>query len=108
MWRVGFAREYATAGIRELRNDVFAFEKAGERLYLCGVDDIWEKKNKLEARRSKKQEKQGAVLGRPGLGELDGCGVGIHHCFVIPALCYLYIAWYGVKWRAPVRTAPAG
>ena len=34
--------------------------------------------------------------------------VGIHHCFVIPALCYLYIAWYGVKWRAPVRTAPAG
>jgi FHS family L-fucose permease-like MFS transporter len=33
--------------------------------------------------------------------------VGIHHCFVIPALCYLYIAWYGAKWRAPVRTAPA-
>jgi len=31
--------------------------------------------------------------------------VGIHHCFVIPAICYLYIAWYGAKWRAPVRSA---
>jgi FHS family L-fucose permease-like MFS transporter len=29
--------------------------------------------------------------------------VGIHHCFVIPALCYLYIAWYGARWRTPVR-----
>jgi MFS transporter, FHS family, L-fucose permease len=33
--------------------------------------------------------------------------VGIHHCFVIPALCYLYIAWYGAKWRPPVRTKVA-
>jgi FHS family L-fucose permease-like MFS transporter len=33
--------------------------------------------------------------------------VGIHHCFVIAALCYLYIAWYGATWRAPVRSAPA-
>jgi FHS family L-fucose permease-like MFS transporter len=32
--------------------------------------------------------------------------VGIHHCFVIPAFCFLYIAWYGAKWRPPVRTAP--
>src|SRR4029077_9037954 len=23
--------------------------------------------------------------------------IGIHHCFVIPVLCYLYIAWYGVS-----------
>ena len=29
--------------------------------------------------------------------------VGIHHCFVIPAPCYAYIAWYGAKWRPPVR-----
>ncbi|HEY4185170.1 MAG TPA: L-fucose:H+ symporter permease [Polyangia bacterium] len=29
--------------------------------------------------------------------------VGIHHCFIIPAVCYLYIAWYGAKWRPPVR-----
>jgi hypothetical protein len=36
-------------GIRELRNDIFAFEKAGERFYLCGVDDVWEKHDDLEA-----------------------------------------------------------
>jgi MFS transporter, FHS family, L-fucose permease len=23
--------------------------------------------------------------------------IGIHHCFIIPVLCYLYIAWYGVS-----------
>ena len=23
--------------------------------------------------------------------------IGLHYCFVIPALCYLYIAWYGAK-----------
>jgi FHS family L-fucose permease-like MFS transporter len=23
--------------------------------------------------------------------------IGIHHCFIIPAACYLYIAWYGLK-----------
>jgi len=31
------------AGVRELRNDVFAFERAGESLHLCGVDDVWER-----------------------------------------------------------------
>jgi FHS family L-fucose permease-like MFS transporter len=34
--------------------------------------------------------------------------IGIHHCFIIPVLCYLYIAWYGVKGRsggASVRPA---
>ncbi len=33
--------------------------------------------------------------------------VGIHHCFIIAASCYLYIAWYGATWRAPGRNAPA-
>jgi len=33
--------------------------------------------------------------------------VGIHHCFVIAAACYLYIAWYGATWRPPARKAPA-
>lgn len=27
--------------------------------------------------------------------------VGIHHCFVIPALCYVYICWYGLKGHVP-------
>jgi FHS family L-fucose permease-like MFS transporter len=29
--------------------------------------------------------------------------IGIHYCFCIPALCYVYIAWYGLKIR---RLAP--
>jgi FHS family L-fucose permease-like MFS transporter len=28
--------------------------------------------------------------------------IGIHHCFVIPVLCYLYIAWYGMTGYKPV------
>jgi FHS family L-fucose permease-like MFS transporter len=28
--------------------------------------------------------------------------IGIHHCFVIAAACYVYIAWYGVKGHLPV------
>ena len=34
--------------------------------------------------------------------------IGIHHCFIIPAVCYLYIAWYGLKGhrrRAVARAA---
>jgi FHS family L-fucose permease-like MFS transporter len=27
--------------------------------------------------------------------------IGIHHCFIIPALCYLYIIWYGWKGHVP-------
>jgi FHS family L-fucose permease-like MFS transporter len=27
--------------------------------------------------------------------------IGIHHCFIIPALCYLYILWYGLKGHVP-------
>jgi FHS family L-fucose permease-like MFS transporter len=29
--------------------------------------------------------------------------IGIHHCFIVAALCYVYIAWYGLKIR---RLAP--
>ncbi len=28
--------------------------------------------------------------------------IGIHYCFFIPVLCYLYIAWYGAKGTARV------
>jgi MFS transporter, FHS family, L-fucose permease len=27
--------------------------------------------------------------------------IGIHHCFIVAALCYVYIAWYGAKGSAP-------
>ena len=37
--------------------------------------------------------------------------IGIHHCFIIPVLCYLYIAWYGMAGHrsrnAPVTVTPA-
>jgi FHS family L-fucose permease-like MFS transporter len=32
--------------------------------------------------------------------------IGIHHCFVIAAACYVYIAWYGLKGHPPAKTAP--
>ncbi len=49
-------------GIRELLNDVFAFERGGQRFYLCGVDDIWEKKYDLEAVTGKLSKHDCAVL----------------------------------------------
>jgi FHS family L-fucose permease-like MFS transporter len=33
--------------------------------------------------------------------------VGIHHCFIIPALCYLYICWYGIKGHIPRKSQGA-
>jgi FHS family L-fucose permease-like MFS transporter len=33
--------------------------------------------------------------------------VGIQHAFVIPMICYLYIAWYGLWGSKPVRAAAA-
>jgi MFS transporter, FHS family, L-fucose permease len=27
--------------------------------------------------------------------------IGIHHCFIIAAACYVYIAWYGIKGHLP-------
>jgi FHS family L-fucose permease-like MFS transporter len=27
--------------------------------------------------------------------------IGIHHCFIVATLCYLYIAWYGLKGHVP-------
>jgi MFS transporter, FHS family, L-fucose permease len=32
--------------------------------------------------------------------------IGIQHGFVIAALCYVYIAWYGMKGLSPARRAP--
>jgi len=32
--------------------------------------------------------------------------IGIHHCFIIPVLCYLYIAWYGRYGHPPLQKRP--
>src|ERR1700730_14507060 len=31
--------------------------------------------------------------------------IGIHHSFILPAICYLYIVYYGFKGSRPIRTA---
>jgi len=31
--------------------------------------------------------------------------IGIHHSFTLPAICCLYIVYYGFKGSRPVRTA---
>ncbi|HEY1502202.1 MAG TPA: sugar MFS transporter [Acidobacteriaceae bacterium] len=41
-----------------------------------------------------------AIVGGAIIPELQGLladRIGIHHAFVLPILCYLYIAWYGMK-----------
>jgi FHS family L-fucose permease-like MFS transporter len=41
-----------------------------------------------------------AIVGGAIIPELQGMladRIGIHHAFVLPILCYLYIAWYGVR-----------
>ena len=40
---------------------------------------------------------QGAVADR----------IGIHHCFIIPVACYLYIAWYGIAGHPKAKPVPA-
>jgi FHS family L-fucose permease-like MFS transporter len=32
---------------------------------------------------------QGALADMPA--------IGVHHCFVLPLLCYAFIAWYGLR-----------
>jgi FHS family L-fucose permease-like MFS transporter len=33
--------------------------------------------------------------------------VGIHHAFVLPVICYLYIVYYGFKGSRPIRRVRA-
>jgi len=50
-----------------------------------------------------------AIVGGAIIPELQGVladRIGIHHAFILPILCYLFIAWYGVKGskvKEPVR-----
>ncbi len=50
-----------------------------------------------------------AIVGGAIIPVLEGAladNIGIHHAFILPALCYLYIAFYGFKGsRQPVVTA---
>ncbi len=52
-----------------------------------------------------------AIVGGAIVPELEGGladKIGIHHAFIIPVLCYIYIAYYGFRGsRARVSTIPA-
>ncbi|HVX96036.1 MAG TPA: L-fucose:H+ symporter permease [Polyangia bacterium] len=46
-----------------------------------------------------------AIVGGALLPVLQGAvadAIGIHHCFIVALLCYVYIAWYGAKGSTPV------
>lgn len=43
----------------------------------------------------------GAII--PVIQGLFADQIGIHHAFILPAICYLYIAYYGLKGHVPVR-----
>jgi MFS transporter, FHS family, L-fucose permease len=51
-----------------------------------------------------------AIVGGAIIPELQGVladRIGIHHAFILPALCYLYIASFAFKNNKPPREAPA-
>jgi len=51
-----------------------------------------------------------AIVGGAILPYLEGRladSIGIHHAFIIPAICYIYIAYYGFVGSRPRRTAGA-
>jgi len=46
-----------------------------------------------------------AIVGGALIPVLQGFvadAIGIHHCFIVALLCYVYIAWYGAKGSSPV------
>jgi len=45
-----------------------------------------------------------AIVGGALVPVLQGAvadAIGIHHCFIVAALCYVYVAWYGAKGSVP-------
>jgi FHS family L-fucose permease-like MFS transporter len=51
-----------------------------------------------------------AIVGGAILPYLEGRladSIGIHHAFIIPAVCYIYLAYYGFRGSRPTRTAGA-
>jgi FHS family L-fucose permease-like MFS transporter len=51
-----------------------------------------------------------SIVGGAIIPELQGVladRIGIHHAFILPVICYLYIAYYGFKGSKPVAAASA-
>ncbi len=52
----------------------------------------------------------GAIVGGAIIPLLEGRvadSIGIHHAFIIPAICYIYLAYYGFRGSRPTRVATA-
>jgi FHS family L-fucose permease-like MFS transporter len=52
----------------------------------------------------------GAIVGGALIPLLEGRvadSIGIHHAFIIPAVCYIYLAYYGFRGSRPTRVATA-
>jgi FHS family L-fucose permease-like MFS transporter len=46
-----------------------------------------------------------AIVGGALIPVLQGAvadAIGVHHCFIVALVCYIYIAWYGAKGSTPV------
>jgi MFS transporter, FHS family, L-fucose permease len=51
-----------------------------------------------------------AIVGGAIIPELEGLladSIGIHYAFILPALCYIYIAFYGFRGSKPTTAIPA-
>ena len=51
-----------------------------------------------------------AIVGGAIIPELQGLladRIGIHHAFILPVLCYIYIAYYGFRGSRPMTRAAA-
>ncbi len=52
----------AASGVIELENDVYPLERDGQRLFIAGLDDIWEKKYDLDKVLNKLPQNSAAIL----------------------------------------------
>ena len=50
------------AGVRELANDFYTVHRAGNRLHIAGVDDLWHRKARLDLLLGKMPEEGAAIL----------------------------------------------
>ncbi len=51
-----------------------------------------------------------AIVGGALIPVLQGFvadAIGIHHCFIVALVCYIYIAWYGARGSTPVQPTSA-
>jgi FHS family L-fucose permease-like MFS transporter len=51
-----------------------------------------------------------AIVGGALIPVLQGVladSIGIHHAFIIPVICYIYIAFYGYKGHVPAHLRAA-